>query len=593
MVDKKNENKNSKENLEKLWHTTAHVFAEALTEIYPTTKIAIGPPIEEGFHYDFDYEGKIDSEELKKIEQKMGEIIKRKDSMVSEKVSIKKALELFKDNEYKIELIKDLESKGENEVSVVRTGENGKFQDLCKGPHVKNLSEIGAFKLLKVSGAYWKGDEKNKQLKRIYGIAFSTQKELTDWITQKENAEANDHNKIGRELGFFMTHELVGQGLPLLMPRGAKVFQLLTRFIEDEEEKRGYVYTRTPYMAKADLYKVSGHWEHYKDGMFILGEEGKSEEVLALRPMTCPYQFLIYKNGLKSYRDLPIRFGETSVLFRNESSGEMHGLTRVRQFTLSEGHIIVTPEQLESEFKEVIALINYVMKTLGIEKDISYRFSKWDPKKTDKYINNPDAWDHSQKALKKILDHLGLDYVEADGEAAFYGPKLDLQAKNVYGKEDTIITVQIDFALPERFDMTYIDKDGKKNRPYIIHRSSIGCYERTLAMLIEKYKGAFPTWLAPEQAIIIPVSNNFSEYGNTVFKELKKAGIRVKLDDRNETLGYRIRDAQKIKTPYIIVAGQKEQEANTITVRSREGKQDVVSVEEFIKKVLEEIENKQ
>jgi threonyl-tRNA synthetase len=593
MVDKKNENKNSKENLEKLWHTTAHVFAEALTEIYPTTKIAIGPPIEEGFHYDFDYEGKIDSEELKKIEQKMGEIIKRKDSMVSEKVSIKKALELFKDNEYKIELIKDLESKGENEVSVVRTGENGKFQDLCKGPHVKNLSEIGAFKLLKVSGAYWKGDEKNKQLKRIYGIAFSTQKELTDWITQKENAEANDHNKIGRELGFFMTHELVGQGLPLLMPRGAKVFQLLTRFIEDEEEKRGYVYTRTPYMAKADLYKVSGHWEHYKDGMFILGEEGKSEEVLALRPMTCPYQFLIYKNGLKSYRDLPIRFGETSVLFRNESSGEMHGLTRVRQFTLSEGHIIVTPEQLESEFKEVIALINYVMKTLGIEKDISYRFSKWDPKKTDKYINNPDAWDHSQKALKKILDHLGLDYVEADGEAAFYGPKLDLQAKNVYGKEDTIITVQIDFALPERFDMTYVDKDGKKNRPYIIHRSSIGCYERTLAMLIEKYKGAFPTWLAPEQAIIIPVSNNFSEYGNTVFKELKKAGIRVKLDDRNETLGYRIRDAQKIKTPYIIVAGQKEQEANTITVRSREGKQDVVSVEEFIKKVLEEIENKQ
>lgn len=592
MVDKKNENKKNEENFEKIWHTTAHVFAEALTELYPTTKIAIGPPIDEGFHYDFDYEGKIDSEELKKIEQKMAEIIKRKDTMISEKVSIQKALEMFKDNEYKIELIKDLEAKGEKEVSVVRTGENGKFQDLCKGPHVKNLSEIGAFKLLKVSGAYWKGDEKNKQLKRIYGIAFSTQKELTDWVAQKENAEANDHNKIGRELGFFMTHELVGQGLPLLMPRGAKVFQLLTRFIEDEEEKRGYVYTRTPYMAKADLYKVSGHWDHYKDGMFILGEEGKSEEVLALRPMTCPYQFLIYKNGLKSYRDLPIRFGETSVLFRNESSGEMHGLTRVRQFTLSEGHIIVTPEQLESEFKEVIALINYVMKTLGIEKDISYRFSKWDPKKTDKYINNPEAWDHSQKALKKILDHLGLDYVEADGEAAFYGPKLDLQAKNVYGKEDTIITVQIDFALPERFDMTYVDKDGKKNRPYIIHRSSIGCYERTLAMLIEKYKGAFPTWLSPEQAIIIPVSNNFSEYGNKVFEELKKVGIRAKLDDRNETLGYRIRDAQKIKVPYIIVAGQKEQDANSIAVRSREGKQEVLPVEEFVKKVIEEIENK-
>ena len=584
--------KNDKEYLERLWHTTAHVFAEALTELYPTAKIAIGPPIEEGFHYDFDYDGKIDSEELEKIEQKMREIVKRKDKMVSEEVDIKQALEIFKNNEYKVELIKDLEAKGEKKVTIFKTGENGKFADLCKGPHVENVSEIGAYKLLKVSGAYWKGNEKNKQLKRVYGISFPIKDELKAWVKMKEEAEASDHNKIGRELGFFMTHELVGQGLPLLMPRGAKVFQLLTRFVEDEEEKRGYVYTRTPYMAKSDLYKVSGHWDHYKDGMFILGEEGKSEEVLALRPMTCPYQFLIYKNGLKSYKDLPIRFGETSVLFRNESSGEMHGLTRVRQFTLSEGHIIVTPEQLETEFLGVIDLINYVMKTLGIDKDITYRFSKGDITNKEKYIDNPEAWKHAEAALKKILDHLGLDYVEADGEAAFYGPKLDLQAKNVYGKEDTIITVQIDFALPERFDMTYIDKDGKKQRPYVIHRSSIGCYERTLAMLIEKYKGAFPVWLSPEQTILIPVSENFAEYGKETFQKLLDAGIRVKMDDRNETLGYRIREAQKLKVPYIVVVGAKEQEAKTVAARSRDGSQEVFTTEKFIEKVLTEITEK-
>lgn len=583
--------KKESEYYEKLWHTAAHVFAEALTQIYPEVKIAIGPPIEQGFHYDFYLEKSIKEENLEEIEKKMSEIIKQKSEMIQKDVLVEKAKEMFKDNKYKIEMINDLEKKGETKIS---TYTNGTFIDMCKGPHLKNTGEIGAFKLLKISSAYWKGNEKNDSLKRIYGIAFKTQKELDEFLELKKKAESNDHNKIGRELEIFMTHELVGQGLPLLMPRGAKIFQLLTRFIEDEEEKRGYVYTRTPYMAKADLYKVSGHWEHYKDGMFIIGDEKKESEILALRPMTCPYQFLIYKNGLKSYKDLPIKYGETSVLFRNESSGEMHGLTRVRQFTLSEGHVIVTSEQLEEEFAKVIKLIDYVMTTIGIKEDITYRFSKWDPEnKKGKYIDNPAAWDHSQKEMKKILDHLKINYTEADGEAAFYGPKLDLQAKNVYGKEDTVITVQIDFALPERFDMTYIDKDGSKKRPYIIHRSSIGCYERTMAMLIEKFGGAFPLWLSPEQVILIPVSEKFSEYAKIVHEEFIKTGIRVKLDDRNESLGYRIRDAQKIKAPYILVVGAKEEEAKTVAVRSRDGKQDVLKLDDFIIKLKKEIENKE
>lgn len=390
-----------------------------------------------------------------------------------------------------------------------------------------------------------------------------------------------------------MTHELVGQGLPLLMPRGAKLFQILSRFVEDEEEKRGYVYTRTPYMAKADLYKISGHWEHYKDGMFIMGNQENEKELLALRPMTCPYQFLIYKNGLKSYKDLPIKFAETSVLFRNESSGEMHGLTRVRQFTLSEGHVIVTPGQLEEEFKSVISLINFVMESIGIKDDITYRFSKWDPKnEKGKYINNPTAWEHSQNEMKKILDHLKIDYEEVEDEAAFYGPKLDLQAKNVYGKEDTIITVQIDFALPERFEMTYIDNDGKKKTPYIIHRSSIGCYERTMAMLIEKYGGAFPTWLSPEQIIIIPVSDKFSNEAKKIHEELLENGIRSNLDNRNESLGYRIRDAQKIKAPYIGVIGAREIETKSIAIRNRNGEQETILVKDFISKIKKEVSEK-
>ncbi len=579
-----------KQEMEKLWHTAAHVFAEALTEVYPTTLIAIGPPIEQGFHYDFDLNQKFNEEDLVKIEKKMKEIIKRNDKLIRTEISIANAKEMFKKNKYKIEMINDLAEKGEKKVSIYS---NGTFTDLCKGPHLESTGKVGAFKLLKISSAYWKGNEKNKQLHRVYGIAFKTQKELDDYLVLREKAEANDHNKIGRELEIFMTHELVGQGLPLLMPRGAKIFQILTRFIEDEEEKRGYTYTRTPYMAKSDLYKVSGHWDHYKDGMFILGDEKKDKEILALRPMTCPYQFLIYKNGLKSYKDLPIRYGETSVLFRNESSGEMHGMTRVRQFTLSEGHVIVTPEQLEEEFKKVLDLIDYVMKTIGIKEDITFRFSKWDPEnKKGKYINNPEAWDHSQKEMKKILDHLKLKYVEADGEAAFYGPKLDLQATNVYGKEDTIITVQIDFALPERFDMTYVDKDGNKKRPYIIHRSSIGCYERTMAMLIEKFGGAFPTWLSPEQTIIIPVSEKFLDYGKKIHNEFIEEGIRSKLDDRNESLGYRIREAQKMKVPYILVVGAKEEADKSVAVRTRDGKQEVMKADKFLEKIKKEIKEK-
>ncbi|MDD4250662.1 MAG: threonine--tRNA ligase [Candidatus ainarchaeum sp.] len=575
---------------EKIWHSAAHVFAQALTQIYPTVKIAIGPPIETGFHYDFELEKTLKENNLIELEKKMLEIIKIKDDMIKKEITIEEAKKLFEKNEYKIEMINELEQSGEKKVSIYT---NGNFIDLCKGPHVKNISEIGAIKLLKISSAYWKGNEKNKQLTRVYGIAFKTKEELNEWLEKKETSEKNDHNKIGREQNIFMTHELVGQGLPLLMPRGAKLFQILSRFVEDEEEKRGYVYTRTPYMAKADLYKISGHWEHYKDGMFIMGNQENEKELLALRPMTCPYQFLIYKNGLKSYKDLPIKFAETSVLFRNESSGEMHGLTRVRQFTLSEGHVIVTPGQLEEEFKSVISLINFVMESIGIKDDITYRFSKWDPKnEKGKYINNPTAWEHSQNEMKKILDHLKIDYEEVEDEAAFYGPKLDLQAKNVYGKEDTIITVQIDFALPERFEMTYIDNDGKKKTPYIIHRSSIGCYERTMAMLIEKYGGAFPTWLSPEQIIIIPVSDKFSNEAKKIHEELLENGIRSNLDNRNESLGYRIRDAQKIKAPYIGVIGAREIETKSIAIRNRNGEQETILVKDFISKIKKEVSEK-
>jgi len=578
-----------KEYNEKFWHTTAHVFASALTQLYPNAKIAIGPAIEEGFHYDFDLDQALNPKDLERIESKMRYILSQKDKMIQKDISINEALKLFENNPYKIEMIRDLEIAGAEKISTYTTGN---FTDMCKGPHLDSTGEIGAVKLMKSSAAYWKGSDKNKQLQRVYGISFKTQKELDDYILAKANAEANDHNKLGRELELFTTSDIIGQGLPLLMPKGARVIQLLQRFVEDEEEKRGYVITKTPIMAKSDLYKISGHWDHYKDGMFILGDENKDKEIFALRPMTCPFQFMIYKNSTKSYRDLPIRYAETSPLFRNESSGEMHGLIRVRQFTISEGHLIVAPEQLEDEFKGVVDLINYVTKTIGLDKGITYRFSKWNPAKKDKYIDNPDAWDHSQKALKKILDDLKIDYTEADGEAAFYGPKLDLQYKNVFGKEDTIITVQIDFALPERFDMTFIDKDGQKKRPYVIHRTSIGCYERTLALLIEKTGGNFPLWLAPEQIRVIPLSEKFVENAKPICEKLIQNGFRVKLDDKNETLGNKIRLAQKEKVPYALVLGQKEIEAGTVAVRDRAGKQEVMPLDAFIAKALKEVKER-
>lgn len=486
---------------------------------------------------------------------------------------------------YKTELIGELPDDAE--ISFYRQGE---FTDLCAGPHLPGTGRVKAVKLLNLAGAYWRGDEKNKMLQRIYGVSFPKRSMLDEHLRQLEEAKKRDHNKIGRELELFMTSEPVGQGLPLLMPKGAKVIQILQRFVEDEEERRGYVITKTPYMAKSDLYKISGHWQHYKDGMFIIGDEEKDDEVLALRPMTCPFQFMIYNSKLHSYRDLPIRMAETSTLFRNEASGEMHGLIRVRQFTISEGHLIVTPEQLEEEFMGVLDLINYIMDTLGIKEDISYRFSKWDPDNKEKYIDNPEAWEDTQAKMKNILDKVGIPYQEADGEAAFYGPKLDIQFKNVHGKEDTIITVQIDFNSPECFDMTYIDKNNEKKRPYVIHRTSIGCYERTLAMLIEKYAGAFPTWLAPVQVKVLPIGEKQIEYSKQIADKLFKLGVRVEVDERNEKIGYKIREAQLAKIPYMLVIGDREMQNVQVAVRSRkEGDLGVMDTNDFINKLTTEI----
>jgi threonyl-tRNA synthetase len=580
--------KSKEKEMNTFWHSASHLMTQAVLRIFKDQNIGLGVGVatNDGFYQDYDIKN-LRENDLRRIEKEMKKIANEKLPITSKKVSKKEALKFYKNDPYKTELVNAIE---DDEVTMFTQGE---FDNLCKGPHVKNTSEIKAFKLLKISSAYWRGDEKNKQLTRIYGIAFPSNEELKTWKEMRAKAEANDHNKLGKELKIFMTSDLVGQGLPLFMPRGTKIYQILTRWIEDEEEKRGYVYTKTPIMAKSDLYKVSGHWDHYKDGMFIVGDEKNDPHVLALRPMTCPFQFQIYNNGLKSYRDLPIKYAETSPLFRKESSGEMHGITRVSQFTLSEGHVIVTPEQLEHEFKEVLNLINYVMDTLGIREDITYRFSKWDPEnKKGKYIDNPKAWAHSEAKMKEILDDLKLKYVEVEGDAAFYGPKLDLQTINVYGKEDTLITVQIDFALPERFDMNYIDKNGKKQRPYIIHRSSIGCYERTIAMLIEKFGGAFPLWLSPEQAVIIPVSENFAKYAKEIHSDLIEEGIRSKLDDRNETLGYRIREAQKMKVPYIVVVGEKEVKTKSVAVRNRKGKQEVLKTKKFLEKLQKEIKEK-
>lgn len=567
-------------------HTCSHILAQAVKNLYPEAKLAIGPAIKTGFYYDFDLPSSITIDDLPKIEKEMESIVKADFPIVRSVVSRKQAVTKMRgfDEIYKLQLIEDLPRGAE-----ITMYSQGNFVDLCAGPHLMSTGKVKCFKLTQITGAYWKGDEKNKMLTRIYGTAFDKKSDLTEYLEAVEEAKKRDHNKIGRELGIFMTDELVGQGLPLFMPKGAKVMQILQRFVEDEEERWGYMPTKTPLMAKSDLYKVSGHWDHYKDGMFVLGDEAMDDEVMALRPMTCPFQYLIYKNGIKSYRDLPCRYAETSTLFRNESSGEMHGLTRVRQFTLSDAHIICTPEQVESEFKNVLDLILYIEDCLGIRNEIYYRFSKWDPKKKSKYINNPQGWNDTQALMKRILDDLKLDYVEADGEAAFYGPKLDLQARNVWGKEDTIITIQIDFGLAERFDMTYVDENGIKKRPMIIHRSSIGSYERTLAMLIEKYAGAFPLWIAPVQVKVMALTDRTSAQTKDTVDKLKKLGIRAEADVRNEKIGFKIREAQLEKVPYMLIIGDKEAENGVVSVRARKaGDLGQMSLDEFITRIKKE-----
>lgn len=571
-------------------HTASHVMAQAVKRLFPNVKLAIGPAIENGFYYDFETDKNFSPEDLTRIEKEMEKIIKEDLPLERFTLPRDEAVKFMEEKEepYKVELIRDL-PEGE----VISFYKQGDFVDLCAGPHLLSTGKLKAVKLMSAAGAYWRGNEKNKMLQRIYGTAFPKRSELDEYITRLEEAKKRDHNKLGRELELFTTVEEIGQGLPLLMPKGAKIVQTLQRFVEDEEEKRGYVLTKTPFMAKSDLYKLSGHWQHYKDGMFVLGDEEKDDEVMALRPMTCPFQFMIYKAKLHSYRDLPIRYGETSTLFRNEASGEMHGLIRVRQFTISEGHLVCTPEQLEEEFKGVVDLIKFMMDTLGIQDDVTYRFSKWDPNNKDKYIGSAEDWEDVQNKMRTILDHLKIDYKEAEGEAAFYGPKLDIQFKNVHGKEDTIITVQVDFALAERLDMVYIDKNNEKKHPYVIHRTSIGCYERTLAMLIEKYAGAFPTWLSPVQAKILPLVDKHHDFAYQVASMLKDKGVRVEVDTRNEKIGYKIREAQMEKIPYMLVIGDKEMENNAVAVRSRkDGDLGAMEAQAFVDRIVEEIKTK-
>ena len=571
------------------WHTTSHIMAQAVKRLFPNVKLAIGPAIDDGFYYDFDVEKPFTDEDKAKIEEEMKKIIKEDLEIERFELPRTEALKLMSEagEDYKVELINELP-----EDSIISFYKQGDFVDLCAGPHLVSTGKVKAIKILSSSGAYWRGNEKNKMLQRIYATSFPKASLLEEHINMLEEARKRDHNKLGRELELFTTVDYIGQGLPILLPKGARVVQLLQRMVEDEEEKRGYLLTKTPFMAKSDLYKISGHWDHYRDGMFVLGDEEKDKEVFGLRPMTCPFQFQAYLNRQRSYRDLPLRYNETSTLFRNEDSGEMHGLIRVRQFTISEGHLAVRLDQLSEEIKGCIDLIKLFTDRLGLDEGISYRFSKWDPNNREKYMGTDEEWEHSQSVLKGILDDLEIEYTEAEGEAAFYGPKLDIQYKNVWGKEDTIITVQVDFQLADKFDMYYIDKDGNKVRPVIIHRTSLGCYERTLAMVIERFAGAFPTWLAPVQVKVLPIADSHIDYANKVKEELQKAGIRVEVDNRDEKIGYKIREAQLQKVPYMLVVGDKEVETGAVGVRSRkEGDIGAKEIQEFISKIKVEIEN--
>ncbi|MDI9509456.1 MAG: threonine--tRNA ligase, partial [Bacillota bacterium] len=581
----------SDEGKEAYRHTASHILAQAVKRLYPDAKLAIGPAIENGFYYDFDI-APLDRAALDELEKEMKKIIKEGHELVSFTLPRHEAIALMKEkNEpYKVELIEDLP-----EDEIISFYQQGDFVDLCAGPHLMTTKQVKAFKLISSSGAYWRGSEKNKMLTRVYGTAYTKNADLQAHLDHLEDIKKRDHNKLGREMGIFATVDVVGQGLPLLMPKGAKIIQTLQRWIEDEEERRGYMRTKTPLMAKKDLYIISDHWNVYKEGMFIIGDEEKeNSEVFALRPMTCPFQYYVYKQTPKSYRDLPCRYGETSTLFRNEESGEMHGLTRVRQFTISEGHLIVTPEQVEEEFAACLDLAMYCLKTLGLDGDVTYRLSKWDPNNKEKYLGNEEDWENMQDKMREMLVKNGVIFTESEGDAAFYGPKLDIQAKNVYGKEDTMITLQLDFVLAERFDMTYIDAGGEKKRPYIIHRTSIGCYERTLAWLIEKYAGMFPTWLCPEQVRILPISEKYHEYANKVKDQLLNNNVLVTVDERAEKIGYKIREARLDRIPYMLVVGQKEEEEGLVSVRSRYmGDEGQKSLDLFTDEICKEIRTKE
>ena len=578
-----------KEGKKAYWHTASHIMAQAVNRLYPGTKFAIGPAVDNGFYYDMELPQAITNDDLAKIEAEMKKIIKEDIEIERFELPVAEALALMKGQDYKEELIREHAAEGEH-ISFYKQGD---FTDLCAGPHLMRTGNVKAVKLTSITGAYWRGDANNKMLQRLYGIAFPKQSLLEEHLTMMEEAKKRDHNKLGRELELFTTSDVIGQGLPILLPKGARIVQLLQRFVEDEEQRRGWLLTKTPFMAKSDLYKISGHWDHYKDGMFVLGDEEKDKEVFALRPMTCPFQYQAYLNRKRSYRDLPLRYNETSTLFRNEASGEMHGLIRVRQFTISEGHLMCTPEQLEDEFRKCLELAIFMLKTLGLYEDVSYRFSQWDPNDRAKYIGTEEQWNEAQGLMERILNHLEIPYEIGIGEAAFYGPKLDIQIKNVYGKEDTLITIQIDQMLAEQFGMVYTDKDGKQKTPCIIHRTSIGCYERTLALLIEKYAGAFPLWLAPVQVKLLPIADRHLDYLYEVKKQLEDKGFRCEVDDRSEKIGYKIREAQLEKVPYMVVVGDKDIENNTISIRKRkEGDLGAMTVEQFLEKIVPDRDNK-
>jgi len=573
-------------------HTASHILAQAVKRLFPNTKLAIGPAVDDGFYYDFDVEESFTPDDLTKIEAEMKKIVKEDIKLERFTMSRDEAIKFFteKDEPYKVELAEGI-PEGED----ISFYSQGDFVDLCAGAHLMSTAQVKAFKLTSATGAYWRGDSSKKMLCRVYGTAFPKASELDAHLQMLEEAKKRDHNKIGRELEIFTTVDCIGQGLPIMLPKGTKILQILQRFVEDEEERRGWLRTKTPLMAKRELYKISGHWDHYLDGMFVLGDpQDETKECFALRPMTCPFQYQAYLNRARSYRDLPLRYGETSTLFRNEESGEMHGLIRVRQFTISEGHLICTPEQLEDEFRGSLELAIFMLKTLGLYEDVSYRFSQWDPADKEKYIGTDEQWDEAQGMMEKILDNLEIPYKIGVGEAAFYGPKLDIQIKNVFGKEDTLITIQIDQMLAEKFGMEYVDRDGQKKNPYIIHRTSIGCYERTLALLIEKYAGAFPVWLAPTQVKLLPIADRHLDYTYEVKKMLEQKGIRVELDDRNEKIGYKIREARLQKVPYMLIIGDNEVESGAVSVRRRgeDGDLGSMTAAEFVERVTNEAETR-